>query len=241
MIVQRTAVLLFSTLLASTEAFTVLRTSTGIVSPPVSTSIRLRATDGDGAEVEETHITKTPDAAMDILNSPEFLKRKRDVLKNDLAKAEEDLKAATERLEAGKAEWGPQLEGLQKEYQNIQQRMNTQSNKSDDMAISQVARQMLEVLDNCDRAFGQVTAATDEEKAIEAEYRKAYDAVLEVFAKMGVEEVKTVGIEFDYEIHQAVMQKPSDEHDEGIVCDELQKGFKIGDTLIRAAMVAVAM
>lgn len=186
-------------------------------------------------------LTKAPDAAMDILNSPEFLKRKRDVLKSDLAKAEADLKAAQERLEAGKGEWGSQIEDLQKEYKTIQQRMNTQSNKSDDMATSQVAREMLAVLDNFDRAFGQVTATTDQEKAIEAEFRHAYDAVLEIFKQLGVEEVKTVGIEFDYEIHQAVMQKPSDEYEEGIVCDELQKGFKIGDTLIRAAMVAVAM
>ena len=55
-----------------------------------------------------------------------------------------------------------------------------------------------------------------------------------------MEEVETVGTEFDYEVHQAVMQKPSEEYDEGIVCEELQKGFKIGDTLVRAAMVVVA-
>lgn len=193
-------------------------------------------------EAEEGKLSKRTDAAaMDILNSPEFLKRKRDVLKSDLAKAEEDLKSAQERLEAGKAEWGSQLQDLQKEYQLIQQRMNTQSNKSDDMATSQVARQMLSVLDNFDRAFGQVATVSDEEKTIEAEYRKAYDSILEIFGKLGVEEVPTVGIEFDYEIHQAVMQKPSDEHEEGIVCEEFQKGFKIGDTLIRAAMVAVAL
>lgn len=118
--------------------------------------------------------------------------------------------------------------------------MNTQSKKGDNMATIQVTRQMLEVLDNYDRAFGAVTPSTDEEKAIEAEYKATYDMILDTFGKLGVEEVATLGTEFDYEVHQAVMQKPSDEYEEGIVCEEFQKGFKLGNELVRAAMVAVA-
>ena len=179
-------------------------------------------------------------SANDILNSPDFLKRKLEVLKSDFAKATEDLEAAQARLEAGKAEWGAQIDDLDKEYQNIQSRMNTQSGASDDEATMQVARQMLEVLDNFDRAFGAVTPETDEEKATEAQYKKAYDEILKVFDKLGIEEVATVGTDFDYEYHQAVMQRPSEEYEEGKVCEEYAKGFKIGNRLIRAAMVAVA-
>ena len=118
--------------------------------------------------------------------------------------------------------------------------MNSQSKQGDVMAIVQVSRKMLDVLDNYDRAFGAVTPSTEEESAIEAEYKATYDEFLKTLAKIGVEEVTTVGTEFDYEVHQAVMQKASDEYEEGIVCEEFQKGFKIGDTLVRAAMVAVA-
>ena len=53
--------------------------------------------------------------ASDILNSPAFLKRKIDVLKSDIAKAEEDIELAKQRMEEGKAEWGGQLDELQKE------------------------------------------------------------------------------------------------------------------------------
>jgi molecular chaperone GrpE len=108
------------------------------------------------------------------------------------------------------------------------------------MATVQVARQMLEVLDNFDRAFGAVTPSTEEEKTIEAEYKKSYEAIMSAFSDLGIEQVETVGTEFNYEYHQAVMQRPSDEYEEGIVCEEYQKGFKLQDTLIRAAMVAVA-
>ena len=108
------------------------------------------------------------------------------------------------------------------------------------MAVQKVVRDMLDLLDNFDRAFGVITPETDKEKEIEAEYKEVYQMLLDTFEKLGVKQVETVGTEFDYEVHQAVMQRPSDEYEEGIVCDELQKGFIVGDKLIRAAMVAVA-
>ena len=109
------------------------------------------------------------------------------------------------------------------------------------MAIVQVAREVLKVLDNFDRAFGVIKAETDSQKSIEQEYQTTYNEILTILADLGVEEVETVGKEFDYEVHQAVMQKPSDEYEEGVVCEEFQKGFKLGETLIRAAMVSVAV
>ncbi|CAJ1969320.1 unnamed protein product [Cylindrotheca closterium] len=176
----------------------------------------------------------------DILNSPEFLKRKLDVIKSDIAQAEADIAVAKEQVEAGKAEWGPQLEDLEREYKNIQERMSSQTGQHNDMAITMVVREMLELLDNFDRAFGVIKPENDEEAAIEAEYKELYQSVLDKFTSLGVEIVATVGTEFDYEVHQAIMQRPSEDHEEGIVCEEFAKGFKMGDTLIRAAMVAVA-
>ena len=108
------------------------------------------------------------------------------------------------------------------------------------MATVQVVREMLGVLDNFDRAFGAVKAETDEQMEIESKFRTTYDQILEIFKDLGVTTVETVGTEFDYAVHQAVMQKPSEEYEEGICCEEFAKGFVMGDTLIRAAMVAVA-
>ena len=108
------------------------------------------------------------------------------------------------------------------------------------MATVRVAREMLSVLDTFDRAFASVKPETDEQLAIEAEYKVTYQQILEIFKELGVETVETLGKEFDYEYHQAVMRKPSTEYEEGIVCEEFAKGFVIGSTLIRAAMVAVA-
>jgi molecular chaperone GrpE len=118
--------------------------------------------------------------------------------------------------------------------------MSSQKGQHNDMAITMVVREMLELLDNFDRAFGVIKPETDEEATMEAEYKELYQSVLDKFTALGVEIVTTVGTEFDYEVHQAIMQRPAEDYEEGIVCEEFQKGFKMGDTLIRAAMVAVA-
>ena len=98
---------------------------------------------------------------------------------------------------------------------------------------------MLEIVDNCNRAFSNIIPETEAEKAVEADFKKVYDRILSIFEDLEIKEIETVGTEFDYEVHQAVMQKES-EFEEGIVCEELQKGYKFQDKLIRAAMVVVS-
>lgn len=194
------------------------------------------------------------DATGDILSSPAFLKRKLEVIKADIAKSEEGIKTSQAALEAGREEWGSKFADLSKERMNLQDRMSKQSADADGTATVEVVRKVLNVLDNFDRAFGVVTPESDEEKAIEAEYKEAYQSIIDTFSALGVREVACVGTEFDYEQHSAVMTRPSDEYEEGIVIEELQKGFILGEPkneedenddtpapqLIRAAMVIVA-
>lgn len=177
----------------------------------------------------------------DILSSPAFLKRKVEVLENDIATSEEDLKKAMERLEIAKEEWGPQLEALQIEYSNVQDRMSSQNKEGDSESIVRVVTAVLDLLDNFDRGMGVIVPENDTEKSIETEYKAAYNSIVYQFETLGVTEVPTIGKEFDYELHQAVMQMPGTEYEEGYVCKEFQKGFAMDDTLIRPAMVAVAV
>lgn len=181
------------------------------------------------------------DSTNDILSSPAFLKRKLEVLESDIASTEEELAAATERKEVAKEEWAPQLEALQREYTNIQQRMTEQNQEGDTDAKVRVVKGILDLLDNFDRASGVIVAENEHEQVIEAGYKQAYQDILSQFESMGVTEVPTLGTEFDYELHQAVMQMPGTEYEEGIVCKEFQKGFAMGEALIRPAMVAVAL
>lgn len=72
---------------------------------------------GETAEPEEAEAASNADT--DILSSPAFLKRKIEVLKSDVAATENEIEEARERAEAGKAEWGPQLDDLRKEVSQL--------------------------------------------------------------------------------------------------------------------------
>jgi len=180
-----------------------------------------------------------PEEGTDILNSPAFLKRKLELLKEDVTKVENDIEEMTLKVEEGKAEWGERLDQLDKEYKNIQERSIKMSSESGGRALIEVARKLLDVVDNFDRAFMAVTPSNDEEAAVEAEYKQAYQNIMSTFKTLGIEEVETIGKEFDYELHQAVFTRPS-EYEEGIICEQLQTGWKLGDMLIRPAMVCVS-
>jgi molecular chaperone GrpE len=122
----------------------------------------------------------------------------------------------------------------------MQERLSKQSESAKSEATVEVVQQMLNVIDTYERAFNSVDPSTPEQEAIVAEYRATYDKILECFDELNVTKIKTVGAEFDYEMHQAMMQMPNDEFEAGVVCQEFAPGWVVGDKLVRPAMVAVA-
>ena len=73
-------------------------------------------------------------------------------------------------------------------------------------------------------------------KGIELIHRQ----MLDVLRKRGVKPIDALGTDFDPNFHQAVIHEPSDSHREGEVMEELQRGYLIGERLLRPAMVKVA-
>jgi molecular chaperone GrpE len=122
----------------------------------------------------------------------------------------------------------------------MQERFSKQSVNTTAEATVDVVNQMLNVIDTYERAFNSVEPSNADQEQIVADYRETYDKILECFVELNVTKVETVGAEFDYELHQAMMQMPSDEFEEGVVCQEFAPGWVCGDRLIRPAMVAVA-
>ena len=176
-----------------------------------------------------------------IMNSPVFLTRKIELLKQEIKKAEEDTLLADSERQIAKEEWGPQMNRMQIEYDNVRARSYNLTSEVKSIATVQVMKEILPVFDNFLRAF---LATPDIQSSagleIKRKYQKIYDDMMNLFEEIGVEEVKTVGEEFDYNQHEAIMRQPGSEYDEGIVCQEYQKGYKFGNSLIRPAMVAVA-
>lgn len=100
-------------------------------------------------------------------------------------------------------------------------------------------KKMIEVLDNFERGLKAIETVNDCEKVKEC-YNLAYKNFTDVLTKAGLEAIKAEGETFDPNFHEAVMQTPSTEHPEHTIIAELQKGYKLGDKVLRPTLVNVA-
>ena len=100
-------------------------------------------------------------------------------------------------------------------------------------------KKMLEVLDNFERGLKAIETVDDCEKVKEC-YNLAYKNFTDVLAKAGLETIKAEGETFDPNFHEAVMQTPSSDIPEHTIIAELQKGYKLGDKVLRPTLVNVA-
>ena len=100
-------------------------------------------------------------------------------------------------------------------------------------------KKMLEVLDNFERGLKAIETVDDCEKVKEC-YNLAYKNFIDVLTKAGLETIKAEGEDFDPNFHEAVMQTPTSDHEENKIIAELQKGYKLGDKVLRPSLVNVA-
>jgi len=100
---------------------------------------------------------------------------------------------------------------------------------------------LIEVLDNFERGLSAIETIEDVEKLKEC-YTLAYKNFSETLTKLGLEEVKAEGETFDPNLHEAVMQTPAtEENPENSIVAVLQKGYKLGDKVLRPSLVNVAV
>lgn len=122
------------------------------------------------------------------------------------------------------------------EFDNFKKRTEREKTTVAEFAKAGLIKQLLPILDNIDRA-----AATDKETP---DYIKGIEMIVKQFegvaANLGITEVAAVGDTFNPELHEAVMHVEDENLSENVIAEVLQKGYKIGDTVIRAAMVKVA-
>ena len=139
------------------------------------------------------------------------LNQKVAILKNEYAKAYADTENTRKRL--------------QKEHETYLR-----------YHIRDLALQILPVLDDCERALAQETSDENYRKGVEMIYAKL-KAALE---KEGVTEIEAEGQPFDANFHQALMSEECEGTEPGIVLQVFQKGYKLKDRLLRAAMVKIS-
>ncbi|MBF1361398.1 MAG: nucleotide exchange factor GrpE [Mogibacterium diversum] len=127
---------------------------------------------------------------------------------------------------------------LMAEFQNYKKRVAKEKSDIHSYANEKIVTELLEVLDNFERAL-----ATDNSTDVEGYaqgMKLIFDQLLGVLTKSGLVEVKALGEEFDPNMHNAVMTADSEDYDSNKVCSVLQKGYTLNGKVIRPSMVTVA-
>ena len=147
------------------------------------------------------------------------------------------VESELEALRAEKANYLDRLARLQAEFDNFRKRSVRDQQDFRDYALAEALKSLLPILDSLDRALKTTGVSVEDFRSgIELIDKQFHDAL----SKLGVEPVGAEGETFDPNLHQAVQMVDTDEVEDHRVIDELQRGYRIKDRLLRPAMVRVA-
>ena len=178
-----------------------------------------------------------------------------DIVKDEENKQTEEVKAEQEDTNAEEtSEETKQDSELQEKYDKLNQQYIRLAADFDNYRKRQeqerenlikygteaALKKMIEVLDNFERGQKALENVEDCEKVKES-FNLVHKQVHEALSKLGLEEIKAVGEEFDPNFHEAVMQTPTSDKPEHTIVAELQKGYKLGDKVLRPTLVNVAV
>ena len=124
------------------------------------------------------------------------------------------------------------------EFDNYRKRIERERREQADQSVVDLLEQLLLVVDDFDRALTVDAGERGDayRKGVELIHGKLHD----LLRKQGLKPIDALGADFDPNVHQAVVHEESPDHREGEVIEELQRGYTIGDKLLRPAMVKVA-
>ncbi len=163
-----------------------------------------------------------------------------DGLKNEVS----ELQAQISKAENERADLMNLINRRQLDFENYKKRIERERGDTFLNQLSNLAGQMLPVLDNMHRALDSVAGFSDGEMK---DFRHFFDGIVlvnqqlnEVLAEMGVQPIASVGERFDPHFHEAVATDDTDEFEPNTITAELLRGYRIDDKVVRAAMVRVA-
>ena len=151
-----------------------------------------------------------------------------ELIKGKLAKSEEQAKEQKDQLLRLAAEFDNYRKRTAKEFANLVKSAN-----------ERLIFELLNTLDNFQRALDSAKTSNDFKnfhKGVELIYTHMKD----ILTKEGLKEIQAIGKPFDPNYHEAVTQAQSDKYEEGIVMEEISKGYMLNDRLLRASKVVVS-
>lgn len=149
-----------------------------------------------------------------------------------LGEAEQKIVEAEQKIE----EYLNLAQRVQADFDNFRRRNNAVRAEAYDEGKRDAVKELLPVLDNIERALA---SAGEEESALRTGVEMVHRGLMETLKRLGVEAIDRLGEPFDPELENAVLQGGADEGDPGTVCAVLQKGYRVGNRVLRHAMVKV--
>ena len=128
---------------------------------------------------------------------------------------------------------------LAADFDNYRKRQEAERENLLKFGTENALKKLIEVLDNFERGQKSLENVDDCQKVKES-FGLVHKQVVETLNKLGMEEIKAEGEEFDPNFHEAVMRTPTADYPENTIVNELQKGYKMGDKVLRPTLVNVA-
>ena len=153
-------------------------------------------------------------------------------------------RAELKRIEGENAELKDQLTRRQADFENYRKRVERERSETYNRVNADVATKLLPVLDNLKRALEAESSVESSESDEFRHFLSGVDLIYKqlngVLEAMGVKPVPAVGEPFDPHIHEAVVTEATDDYEPDTVMQEMVTGYRLGDKLIRPALVKVA-
>ncbi|XP_010461358.1 PREDICTED: uncharacterized protein LOC104742091 [Camelina sativa] len=130
---------------------------------------------------------------------------------------------------------------LTADFENTRKKLDKDRLSTESNAKVQIMKSLLPIIDSFEKAKLQVQVDTDKEKKIDTSYQGIYRQFVEVLRHLRVAAIATVGKPFDPLLHEAISREESETVKAGVITEELNRGFLLGDRVLRPAKVKVSL
>lgn len=161
-----------------------------------------------------------------------------DVIIEDASEAGDESEQKIAELQAKLDETENKMLRAQADFDNFKRRSRLDQEAAQKYRAQSLVSEIIPALDNFERAL-QIEADNDQTKSLLQGVNMVYNQLVQALKNEGVEAINSVGEQFDPHLHQAVMQIEDENYESNSVVEELQKGYKLKDRVIRPAMVKV--
>lgn len=162
----------------------------------------------------------------------------------DTAQAPEPDEMTELAAKAGKADQYLALaQRTQADFENFRKRAARETAAAQDRGAAKLAKELLPAVDNLDRALEAAQSSgdcADDERTLISGIKLVHAEVIAALARVGIEPFDPVGEPFDPQHHEAVAQQPVEGAEPGTIVEVYQRGYRLGDTILRPARVVVA-